>query len=51
MTVKVPAGELHVLQLERGVRFQATLCKKKRSTMKAVCGASWNSKLSKPLDV
>ena len=51
MTVKVPAGELRVLQLEQGVRFQATLCKKKRSTMKAVCGASWHSKLGEPLDV
>ena len=51
MTVKVPAGELSVLQLEPGVRFQATLCKKKRSTMKAVCGASWHSKLGEQLDI
>ena len=51
MTVKVPAGELRVLQLEQGVRFQANLCKKKQSTMKAVCGSSWHSKLGEPLDV
>ena len=51
MTIKVPAGELRVLQLKRRVRFQATLCKKNRSMMKAVCGASWHSKLGEPLDV
>ena len=51
MTIKVPASELRVLQLEKGVRFQATLCKWKRSTMRAVCGASWHSKLGEPLDV
>ena len=51
MTVKVPAGKLRVLQLEQGVRFQATLCKKNRSTMNAVCGVSWHSKLGEPLDV
>ena len=45
MTAKVPAGELSVLQLEQGIRFQAILCKKKRSKMKAVCRASWHSKL------
>ena len=32
MPVKVPAGELSILQLERGTHFQAILCKKKRST-------------------
>ena len=37
---KVPAGELSVLQLEQEIHFQATVCKKKRSTMKAVCGLS-----------
>ena len=51
MTMKVPAGELSILQMERGIRFQATLCKRKRSTMKAVCGASWHSKRGEPLDV
>ena len=51
MTSKVPAGERSILQLEQGIRFQATLCKKKRSTMKAVCGASWHSKLGEPLDI
>ena len=51
MTGKVPAGELGILQLERGTSFQATLCKKKRSTMRAVCGSSWHSKLSEPVDI
>ena len=51
MTVKVPAGELSILQLERGIRFQATRCKKQQSTMKVVCGASWHSKRGEPLDI
>ena len=38
--VKVPAGELSILQLEHKIHFQATVCKKKWSTMKAVCGLS-----------
>ena len=33
---KVLAGEPRVLQLEQEIHFQATGCKKKRSTMKAV---------------
>ena len=33
---KVLAGEPSVLQLEQEIHFQATVCKKKRSTMKAV---------------
>ena len=44
----VLSGERSILQLERGIRFQATLCKKKRSAMKVVCGASWHSKLDSP---
>ena len=48
---KVPAGELSVLQLEQEIHFQATVCKKKRSTMKAVCGAFGHSKLVEPLDI
>ena len=36
--VKAPAGELSVLQLDQEIHFQATVCKKKRSTMKAVWG-------------
>ena len=51
MTSRVPAGELGILQLERGTSFQATLCKKKRSTMRAVCGSSWHRKLSEPVDI
>ena len=51
MPVKAPAGELSIRQLEQGIRFQAILCKRKRSTMKAVCGASWHSKLVEPLDI
>ena len=51
MPVRVPAGKLSILQLEQGIHFQAILCKKKRSTVKAVCGASWHSKLVKPLDI
>ena len=50
MPVRVPAGELSILQLEQGIHFQAILCKKKQSTVKAVCGASWHSKLVEPLD-
>ena len=37
---KVPAGELSVLQLEQEIHFQVTVCKKKRSTMKACAGRS-----------
>ena len=37
--VKAPAGKLSVLQLDQEVHFLATVCKKKWSTMKAVCGA------------
>ena len=37
---KVPAGELSVLQLEQEIHFQATVCKKKRSTMKGCAGLS-----------
>ena len=51
MPSRVPAGELGVLQLERGTRFQATLCKKKKSTMRAVCGSSWHSNLNEPVDI
>ena len=51
MPVKVPAGELSILQLEQGIHFQVILCKKKRSTMKGVCGASWHSKLVEPVDI
>ena len=47
----VLSGERSILQLERGILFQATLCKKKRSAMKVVCGASWHSKLGEPLDI
>ena len=49
--VKAPAGELSVLQLDQEVHFWATVCKKKRSTMKAVCGALGHSKLVEPLDI
>ena len=49
--VKAPAGELSVLQLDQEVHFWATVCKKKRSTMKAVCGAFGHSKLVEPLDI
>ena len=49
--VKVPAGKFSVLQLEQELHFQAIICKKKWSTMKAVCGASWHSKLVEPLDI
>ena len=48
---KVSAGELSVLQLEQEIHFQATVCKKKRSTMKAVCGVFGHSKLVEPLDI
>ena len=48
---KVPAGELSVLQLEQEIHFQATVCKKKRLTMKAVYGAFGHSKLVEPLDI
>ena len=48
--VKVPAGELSVLQLEQEIHFQAIICKM-RSTMKAVCGAFGHSKLVEPLDI
>ena len=46
--VKVPGGELSVLQLEQEIHFQAIICKKKRSTMKAMCvglsgTVSWSS--------
>ena len=51
MPVKVPACELSIVQLEQGICFQAILCKRKRSRMKAVCGASWHSKLVEPLDI
>ena len=44
-------GELSVLQLDQEVHFQAIICKKKRSTMKAVCGAFGHSKLVEPLDI
>ena len=40
-----------MLQLEKEIHFQATVCKKKRSTMKAVCGAFGHSKLVEPLDI
>ena len=49
--VKVPAGELSVLQLEQEIHFQAIVCKKKQSTMKVVCGAFGHSKLGEPLDI
>ena len=49
--VKTPAGELSVLQLDQEVHFWATVCKKKQSTMKAVCGAFRHSKLVEPLDI
>ena len=49
--VKAAAGELSVLQLDQEVHFWATVCKKKRSTMKAVCGAFGHSKLVEPLDI
>ena len=35
--VKAPAGELSFLQLDQEIHFQATVCKKKWLTMKAVC--------------
>ena len=38
--VKASAGELSVLQLDQEVHFWATVCKKKGSTMKAVCRPS-----------
>ena len=50
-TDKVPSGELSILQLEQEIHFQAIICKKKRSTMKAVCGAFGHSKLVEPLDI
>ena len=50
-TREVPAGERRILQLEWGIRFRATLCKQKRSTMRMVCGASWHSKQGEPLDI
>ena len=46
-----PSGELSVLQLDQEIHFQATVCKKKRSTMKAVCGAFGHSKLVELLDI
>ena len=49
--VKVLAGELSVLQLEQEIHFQAIICKKKGSMMKAVCGAFGQSKLVEPLDI
>ena len=49
--VRVPAGEFSILQLEQEIHFQAIICKKKRSTMKAVCGAFGHSKLVEPLDI
>ena len=49
--IKAPAGELSVLQLDQEIHFQAPVCKKKRSTMKAVCGAFGHSKLVEPLDI
>ena len=49
--IKVPEGELSVLQLEQEIHFQATICKKKRSTMKAICGAFGHSKLVEPFDI
>ena len=45
--VKAPVGELSVLQLDQEVHFWATVCKKKRSTMKAF----GHSKLVEPLDI
>ena len=50
-TSAVPAGERRILQLERGIRFRATLCKQKRSAMRVVCGASWHSKRGELLDI
>ena len=46
--VKVPEGEHSVLQLELEIHFQAIICKKKWSTMKAMCvglsgTVSWSS--------
>ena len=38
--VKMPAGEFSILQLDQEVHFWAAVCKKKHSTMKAVCGCS-----------
>ena len=51
ISVKAPGGELSILQLDQEVHFWATVCKKKRSTMKAVCRAFGHSKLAEPLDV
>ena len=49
--VKTPAGEFSILQLDQEVHFWATICKKKCSTMKAVCRAFGHSKLIEPLDI
>ena len=49
--IKVPEGKLSVLQLEQEIHFQATICKKKQSTMKALCGAFGHSKLVELLDI
>ena len=49
--VKTPVGEFSILQLDQEVHFWATACKKKCSTMKAVCGAFRHSKLVEPLDI
>ena len=49
--VKAPVGELSVLQLDQEVHFWATVCKKKRSTMKAVYGVFGHSKMVQPLDI
>ena len=46
--VKVPAGELSVLQLDLEIYFKAIICKKKWSMMKAVCRAFRHSKLVEP---
>ena len=51
MPVRVPAGKLSILQLEQEIHFQAILCRKKWSTMRAVCGAFWHSKLVEPVDI
>ena len=49
--VKTPAGEFSILQMDQEVHFWATICKKKRLTMKAVCGAFGHSKLIELLDI
>ena len=47
---RTEAGEFSILQLDQEVHFQATMCKKK-STIKAVCGAFGHSKLVEPINI